>query len=244
MSQAAPGPGGAPDRRPLRERRPSGSAMRFDDEEPLTVVLVRHGETAATVARSLSGSGTPGPELSGAGRVQAAQAADRVFRIGRQEWTDLPHPDAVVASPMVRTRQTAEAVGRRLGATVRIEDAVREADFGAWEGRTPEELEADAPGALRAWYEDPTVRAPGGESLADVGERVATALEALVADNRAHTLVVVSHVMAVRGGVGALLDLPASRWGALRVPAASLTIVRLWADGARELVALGVPSAR
>lgn len=239
-SPVTPGPG----RRPLRERRPSGSAMRFDDVEPCTVVLVRHGETAATVSRTLSGSGGPGPELSPAGRVQAARAADLAFRIGRQAWTDLPHPDAVVASPMVRTRQTAEAVGRRLGSRVRVEAAVREADFGVWEGRTPEELEAEAPGALRAWYDDPTVRAPGGESLADVGARVGTALERLVPDNQGHTIVVVSHVMAIRAGLGAVLELPPHRWGALRVPAASLSIVRLWPDGARELVCLGVPSDR
>jgi probable phosphoglycerate mutase len=246
MTEPGPGPAvaGRPDRRPLRERRPSGSVMRFDDAEPCTVVLVRHGETEATLARSLSGSGVPGPALSAAGRVQAAQAADRVFRIGRQEWTDLPHPDAVVASPMVRTQQTAEAIGRRLGARVRVEDAVREADFGAWEGRTPDELEAEVPGALRAWYNDPTVRAPGGESLVDVGDRVSRALGSFVPDNLGHTLVVVSHVMAIRAGVGALLELPARRWGALRVPAASLSIVRLWPDGARELVCLGVPSGR
>lgn len=244
MSESVPGPDLRPDRRPLRERRPSGSAMRFDDAEPCTVVLVRHGETEATLARSLSGSGGPGPSLSSAGRVQAAQAADLVFRIGRQAWTDLPHPDAVIASPMVRTQQTAESIGRRLGSRVRIDAAVREADFGAWEGRTPDELEAEAPGALRAWYEDPAVRAPGGESLLDVGARVSGALEALVADNLGHAVVVVSHVMAIRAGIGAVLELPASRWGALRVPAASVSVVRLWADGARELVCLGVPSGR
>ena len=228
-------------RRPLRERRPSGSAMRFDDDEPTTIVLVRHGETEATVSRAMSGSAMPGPSLSPTGRVQAAQAADLVFRIGRAAWTDLPHPDAVVCSPLARTRETATAIGRRLGANVREDARARECDYGAWEGRTPAEIEADAAGSIRAWFADPARPAPGGESLVDVGARMAELLDELAEANRGHSLVLVAHVMAIRAGVGQVLAMPASAWGGLRVPAASVTILRLWADGDRELVCLGMP---
>ncbi len=230
--------------RPLRERRPSGSAMRFDDAEPATIVLVRHGETEATVARAMSGSAAPGPSLSATGRIQAARAADLVFRIGREAWTDLPHPDAVVCSPLARTTETAGAIGRRLGANVRSDDRARECDFGAWEGRTPARIEEDEPGALRAWFADPGRRAPEGESMLDVGDRVAELLAELAADNAGRTVVVVAHVMAIRAGVGRVLGLEPGTWGALRIPAASLTMLRLWLDGDRELVCLGVPSER
>ncbi|MDO8120279.1 histidine phosphatase family protein [Isoptericola sp. b490] len=230
-------------RRPtLRERRPSGSAMRFDDAEPVTFVLVRHGETAATLARSLSGSGVPGPGLSAAGRVQAARAADLVFRIGRAHWTDLPHPDAVVSSPMVRTRETATIIGRRLGAQVRADRRAQECDFGAWEGLTPDEVDAASPGTFRAWHLDPAVRAPGGESLEDVGERMTALLAELTPDNLGHSIVVVSHVMAIRTALGRLLQAPPSAWRGIRIPPASLTIVRRWADGTVELVCAGTPS--
>jgi probable phosphoglycerate mutase len=216
--------------------------MRFDDAEPATIVLVRHGETEATTARTLSGSGAPGPSLSAAGRVQAARAADLVFRIGRRDWVDLPHPDAIVCSPMVRTRETAAAIGRRLGANVRVDPRARECDFGAWEGLTAGQVDDAAPGRFERWHADPSERAPGGESLHDVGDRVSDLLLELARENHGHAVVVVSHVMAIRAAVGRLVDLPSTRWGALRVPAASLTIVRLWADGDRELVSLGTPS--
>ncbi|MCV2393810.1 histidine phosphatase family protein [Actinotalea sp. M2MS4P-6] len=215
--------------------------MRFDDAEPATVVLVRHGETEATVARTMSGSAAPGPSLSSAGRVQAARAADLVFRIGREHWTDLPHPDSVVCSPLARTRQTATAIGRRLGANLRDDPRARECDFGDWEGRTPGEIEAATPGAMRAWFADPVLRAPGGESLVDVGDRMTDLLDELGAANRGRSVVLVAHVMAIRAGVGRALAMPAPAWGGLRIPAASVTILRLWADGDRELVCLGVP---
>ena len=60
----------------------SGKGVRFDDETPVTVVLVRHGQTEMTVARGYSGSGEPGPSLDETGRAQARDAAALVHRIG------------------------------------------------------------------------------------------------------------------------------------------------------------------
>src|SRR5674536_205599 len=90
--------------------------------------------SAASDVYKRQGSGVPGPGLTAAGRVHAAQAADLTFRIGRTLWDDLPHPGQLVASPMVRAKETAAAVGRRLGLPVEVEPAFAECDFGEWEG--------------------------------------------------------------------------------------------------------------
>lgn len=229
-------------RGPARARRPSGAVMRFDDAEPLTVVLVRHGETPLTVAKAYSGSSVPGPSLTAHGRVQAAKAADLVFRIGRRAWRDLPHPSAVVASPMVRTQETAAAVGRRLGRHVQVDDAFAEADFGRWEGLTAEEIEAGWPGGLRRWHTDPTHRAPDGESVEDVGARAGAGLERLLEQGVDRTVVVVAHSITIRAAVGVTMGTPSDRWGSVRILPASVTIVRMWADGQRELTVLGHPT--
>ncbi|WP_250448003.1 histidine phosphatase family protein [Actinotalea sp. C106] len=236
MTAGATASGGA------RERRPSGAAMRFDDAEPVSVVLMRHGETTLTRSKAMSGSSVPGPSLAPAGRVQAAQAADLVFRVGRELWPDLPHPSALVASPMVRTQETATAVGRRLGLPVQTDAAFAECHFGDWEGLPVAEVEDGRPGELRRWYEDTAVRAPGGESLDDVGERVGAGLQALLDGGVGRTVVVVSHAMAIRAAVGRTLGMPGSAWSWLRVLPASATVLRWWPDGSRELVALGMPS--
>ncbi|MBC7290231.1 MAG: bifunctional RNase H/acid phosphatase [Actinotalea sp.] len=231
-----PGPGAAPG------PRPSGAAMRFDDVEPLTVLLVRHGETDLTLTRALSGSSVPGPALARSGRVQAAKAADLVHRVGRAVWPDLRYPSRVLASPMVRTQETAGAIGRRIGQHVHTDPAFAEVDFGEWEGLAVPEVETRWPGELRRWYEDPTVAAPGGESLVELGRRVEAGLEALLADGTGRTVVVVSHAMAIRAAVGVSLGMPARAWPWLRIQAASVSVLRWWPDGMREAVTIGMPT--
>ncbi|MFI2569791.1 bifunctional RNase H/acid phosphatase [Cellulosimicrobium funkei] len=228
--------------------RPSGATVRFDDAPALTVVLVRHGQTPLTVAGAFSGSSVPGPSLTARGRTQAAQAADLVFRIGRQAWPDLPRPSAVVSSPMVRAQETARAVGRRLGVPVTTDDRFAEVDFGAWEGLTAAEVDAGWPGLLPAWYTTGTTPAPGGESAADVGVRVRQGLRDLVdtmlpgAGPAGRTVVVVGHAVQVRAAIGTSVGAPPEQWSRIRVPPASVSILRLWADGTSELTAQGVPS--
>ncbi|MCB7135459.1 bifunctional RNase H/acid phosphatase [Cellulosimicrobium marinum] len=233
---------------PTAEARPSGVAVRFDDAPALTVVLVRHGQTPLTLAGAFSGSSVPGPSLTGRGRTQAAQAADLVHRVGRTAWTDVPRPSALVASPMVRTQETARAVGRRLGLPVTTDDRFAEVDFGDWEGLTPPEVDERWPGLRRAWYEEGTVAAPGGESAADVGVRVLAGLQDLVTTHLAdapaagRTVVVVGHAVQVRAAIGVAVQAPPDQWSRFRVPPASVSILRLWGDGTSELVAQGVPS--
>ncbi|WP_149202859.1 bifunctional RNase H/acid phosphatase [Actinotalea subterranea] len=225
-----------------RARRPSGAAMRFDDEEPLTVVLVRHGETPMTTSKAYSGSSVPGPPLTSTGRIQAAQAADLAFRIGRDLWPDVPHPSELVASPMVRTQETAGAVGRRLGLPVHVDEAFAECDFGAWEGLVADEIEERWPGDLKRWHVDAAFPAPGGESIEDVGARVRAGLERLLVGGVDRTVVVVCHSVVIRAAIGVVLGAPSSVWASVRVGPASVSIVRLWADGEREVAVVGMPT--
>ena len=96
--------------------------------KPTTTVLVRHGETADNVDKRFIGTGGHDPELSDEGRRQAKAVAERLARDGGV--------DAVVTSPMRRTKQTAEAVAAALGLPVREVDDFRECAFGEWEGLT------------------------------------------------------------------------------------------------------------
>ncbi|QTE28436.1 bifunctional RNase H/acid phosphatase [Pengzhenrongella sicca] len=224
------------------ERAPTGAPMHFDGAEPVTVVLVRHGETPLTVSTAYSGSSVPGPPLTARGREQAARAAELVERIGRDVWGDVPDPSELIASPMVRTQETAGVIGRRLGLPVRVEPLFAECDFGEWEGLTAAEIEVRWPGELKLWHDDASVRAPGGESIEDVGARMRSALEAVRADGIGRTVVVVTHSVSVRSAIGVAIGANSSAWARIRVAPASVSIIRLWADGSSEVTVVGAPS--
>lgn len=235
------GAGGAQGRRRRRVAVPSGSSPRFDDEEPVTVVLVRHGQTAMTVSRGYSGSSEPGPSLDEHGRRQAAAAATLVERVGRDLWGDVEYPSEVVASPMVRTQETAGVVAARLGLPVRVDAAFQEADFGQWQGLTADEIEDRWPGALEPWHTSGRVRPPDGESIADVGDRLRRGLDSL-RDGGPRTVVVVSHAVAIRAALGVTMGADPGTWSQLRVAPASVSIVRLFADRRDEIAVAGAPS--
>ncbi|GIG27479.1 histidine phosphatase family protein [Cellulomonas marina] len=222
--------------------RPSGASPRFDESQPCTVVLVRHGRTAMTVSRGYSGSSEPGPPLDDHGRAQAAAVAELVDRVGRDLWGDMPYPSELVASPMVRTQETAGVVAARLGLEPRTDATFQEADFGEWQGLTAEEIEARWPGRLEAWHVQGDHRPPGGESIADVGRRLQAGLDALLAAGTDRTVVVVSHAVAIRAALGTAMGAQPSSWSQLRVAPASVSIIRLYEDRRHEIAVVGVPS--
>ena len=227
----------------LQVARPTGATYRPDTDEPLTAILIRHGVTPHTTSGAYSGGGVPGPSLSGHGRIQAAQAADLVHRIGRQIWPDVPRATAIVASPMIRTQETATAISRRLGRAVVTDPRLAEGDFGEWEGLTSDEIEERWPGQLRDWHETGTFAIPGGESIAQTGQRLAGAMDDLIASSLGKTVVVVSHAVALRSVIGTAFGAPASQWHRIRIAPASVSMIRYWADGTSEITAIGIPPA-
>src|SRR5436190_23789868 len=97
---------------------------------PTLVFLVRHALTRRTGA-VLQGR-APGVHLSDDGRRQADGVAARL--------APLPNIAAVYASPLQRARETAAAIARARGASVRIERELAEHDVRAWTGPSPTRL--------------------------------------------------------------------------------------------------------
>jgi broad specificity phosphatase PhoE len=77
--------------------------------------------------------------------------------------------------------------------------------------------------------------------MRDVGERVRAVLPELLAEHAGRTVVIATHTVTIRAAVGVLAGLDPSGWFALRLPPASLSIVRVWPD-AHEVTVLGCPS--
>ncbi|MEU3399202.1 bifunctional RNase H/acid phosphatase [Streptomyces filamentosus] len=217
----APAPAGPA---PAGPARSASTGPAPDMAAPATFVLLRHGETALTPEKRFSGSGGSDPELSEAGRRQAAAVADALAARGTVQH--------VVSSPLARCRQTAEAVAARLGLDVVVEPGLRETDFGAWEGLTFAEVRARYPEDMDAWLASPKA-APtgGGESFATVARRVAAARDRLAAAHAGRTVLLVSHVTPIKTLVRLALGAPPESLFKMELSAASLSAVAYYADG-------------
>ncbi|MEU9568713.1 bifunctional RNase H/acid phosphatase [Streptomyces massasporeus] len=191
---------------------------------PTTFVLLRHGETPLTPQKRFSGSGGTDPSLSDTGREQAERAAAMLARRGTIQ--------AVVSSPLARTRETAGIVAARLGLDVSIDDGLRETDFGAWEGLTFAEARERHPDDLNAWLASPDAEPTGGgESFAATATRLAATRDKLVAAHAGRTVLLVTHVTPIKTLVRLALGAPPESLFRMELSAASLSVVAYYADG-------------
>jgi probable phosphoglycerate mutase len=194
---------------------------------PTTLVLVRHGVTANTQRKLFCGRGGSDPGLVPEGEAQAARAA---------AWVARHHDvDAIVSSPLRRTRETAGFVARETGLHVAIDDGVEEAAFGDWDGHTFGEIMDGWPDELQAWLASTAVAPPGGESFDEVQERVLAARDRLVTEHAGETVVVVSHVTPIKLMTRLALDGPMSIIHRMELAPASITTIAWWPDGTPSL---------
>jgi probable phosphoglycerate mutase len=195
----------AMDGRPVHRDAAAEPVVVEDDVQPgpepapvVTTVthLLRHGQTEHTPERRYSGRNDL--PLSRTGRAEAEAAAARVRELG---------VEVVVASPLRRTRETAEVVAAALGLPVEYDDDLVELDFGDLEGLSAAEAQQRHPLAVRRFFADVKVAAPGGESVADVSARVARARRRILDRHAGRTVLVVSHVTPIKlfvaSGLGA-----------------------------------------
>ncbi|MEU6405952.1 bifunctional RNase H/acid phosphatase [Streptomyces sp. NPDC046985] len=191
---------------------------------PATFVLLRHGETPLTPQKRFSGSGGSDPSLSEAGREQAEKAAAALAGLGTIQ--------AVVSSPLARTRETAGIVADRLGLDVAVDDGLRETDFGAWEGMTFGEVRERYPDDLNAWLASAEAEPTGGgESFAATAERIGAARDRLVAAYAGRTVLLVTHVTPIKTLVRLALGAPPESLFRMELSAASMSAVAYYADG-------------
>jgi broad specificity phosphatase PhoE len=169
----------------------------------------------------------------------AATSATRraAFPAGEPVETDpAPLPlraDTYLTAPETSCRQTATALG--LPATV--DEALRDCDFGAWRGRTLDEVTASNPEDVGRWLTDPAANPHGGESTVDLIDRVGAWLDTLSGGR----IVAVTHPAVVKAAVvRAILATPRSFW---RIDVPPLSQTTLSGRAGRWTLRLGPATA-
>jgi probable phosphoglycerate mutase len=161
--------------------------------ETVTVLVLRHGQSEWNAVRRWQGAADP--PLTELGRSQARNTAARLALTGAPfhgPW----------ASDLVRASETATIMGRQLGlGTVTVDERLREAHAGEWQGLTPDEIEREYPGWL-----DSHRRPPSFEPYDRVVTRALAAIRAIaaatLADVGAHAVpLVVAHSGLIRSVV-------------------------------------------
>jgi probable phosphomutase (TIGR03848 family) len=161
---------------------------------PTTVLYVRHGQTPTT-GTVLPGR-AKGLHLADIGKQQADAVAERVKA--------MKTVDAVYASPLERTRETAAPIARARGLAVTTDRGLLECDFGEWTGRPLKELMKLPEWSTVQRYPS-GFRFPGGESFAEMQARITGTVATLVAKNPGGTVVVVSHADPIKAAVASAL---------------------------------------
>ena len=175
--------------------------------------LVRHGETAYN--RDGLGLGREDVPLTELGLAQAEAVAGRLAGLPIRR---------ILTSPLSRASHIAELAGRAHGLPVQRHEALTELHVGETEGLTFAQMRLRYPDYLREWAgpEGWTARMPGGESIQDIGVRLAPLVLELKNDHEGDILVV-SHNFTLRALMCLMLGIELSRFRSFELGLASLS---------------------
>lgn len=181
-----------------------------------TLLVVRHGESLGNRDERFLGHTDLGLSELGHRQAAALAAALRGRRI-----------DAVYSSDLCRARDTVAPVAADRGLAITPRQDLREIFAGDWEGRRFDEIVSEWPKERAIWKTDiGHAWPPNGERVAELYERVFSALVAIAAENPGRTVLVGTHATPVRAVTARLLGLGLAGMAALPwAPNASITTI-------------------
>ena len=180
------------------------------------LTLVRHGQTAANAQNLLQGH--INHPLDEVGLLQVSLLGGALQKIAPVS--------RVIASPLQRAQQTAQAITQGLSQHIEVETDPRwiELNYGDFDGQP---VSSVSPEQWATWRTDEHFRPPHGETLAELSVRVHEAIDALLADSVSAHIVVVSHVSPIKAAVAWALGVGVEVSWRTALDRASMTTVRL-----------------
>ena len=187
----------------------------------MRLFLIRHGETAWTVAKRYQG--TTDIPLNSKGLRQAK---------GLARWLAPEKPARIYSSTLRRARETAKVIADRLHVKPVADARLNEICFGKWEGAFYPDLARTRGLEFRRWREGKLKRPPGGESVASLARRVGKFLKEILDRHPEETVALVSHGGPIKMFLFHVLkSLHSSIWS-FRIDPASVSLI----EGDRRLL--------
>jgi probable phosphoglycerate mutase len=193
--------------------------------KPTTLVLVRHGVTDHTLGKLFSGGlASANPPLNDEGREQARATGEWLAPLSGTF-------DALVSSPVRRTRETAEILAELLDLEIEEEPGIAEMEFGTWDGMSFTEVHEKYPDEISSWLGDLESAPHGGESFRAVEKRVLEGRDRIVSSYAGQTVVAVSHVTPIKTLVADALGAPLDAVYRMELAPASVTVISYFRGG-------------
>ena len=197
-----------------------------DSETPNRLLLVRHGEVE--MAGRLYGQ--MDVALSERGREQSRALVERLR----------PHRiDAVYSSDLERARWAAGLIAEDRGLTVQVRPGLRERFFGAWQGKTWEEIRATSPEPFERYMRDFTsIVPPGdGETYDKVRARVLPIVREMVGQGDGRQVVAIVHAGVIRVILAEALGMPLQNLFHIYIDPGGVSVIEYHPNG-RQVVRL------
>ena len=184
-----------------------------------TLLLIRHAHS--TMAARFCGHSNP--PLSDAGREQLPE----IIR-GLEPWPVV----RVCTSDLKRAYDTAAAIAASRSLSLVVRPGLREINFGEWEGRSWEEIEASDPASASEWLARyPLTAPPGGESFADYRAKVEKELRALLEASGQECSAVITHAGFIRTTLAMILGIPEKSMHQIELEYGGMTVLHHAAKG-------------
>ena len=191
----------------------------ISSEVPTTIYLVRHGETPLTPFRKFSGDGPLNPALTAKGLLEADLVAQEIAKI---------QPDALITSPLQRTRQTAEIISKATGLPVSVDAIWTECSFGVWDGMSIDEVREAFPEEYAHWLASTSYAPPEGESYESAMARALQGLLSLVDEYPGKKVCVVTHNGIIKTALAAAMKVDSTAIFNIDVSPCSISTISIW----------------
>ena len=161
-----------------------------------TIYIVRHGQTEWNLLGKTQGHGNS--DLTPKGIEQAELLADSMTK----------YPiDYIYSSDLGRAYQTAEIIGNKLNIELEKTEALREMNFGTWEGRIIKDIIEEDPELYKMWRNEPHLaKIPQGETLSQIKERTDAFIKEINEKYDGKHIVLVTHSLCARIMLLSFLD--------------------------------------
>ena len=194
----------------------------------MRLILVRHGSTHFNEDGIVLGRSDPPLPPTGLAQAQALAGSLRAEPVR-----------AVYTSPLIRARQTAQAIAAAFRLEPVLEPGLLELDVGDFDGITFEQLRKDHPQFLERWSQDPgPLVMPGGESLQELQLRAWGAVQTLSERHSQETVVAVTHNFAILAIICRALGVPLAQFRRFKQDVGAKTVLELPGGRAAVLVSM------